>query len=111
VTASGNYTIPGGLRPDWTWMLHMDADYRSSEQANISPTSVFNWTIPSAFILNARVTLTTSQRWSYNLFANNITSATAYSGSEFAQTIPYPYSLRNISRPRTIGIGIRYAFR
>lgn len=111
LTASGNYTIPGGFRPDWTWMLHMDADYRSSEQANISPTSVFNWTIPSAFILNARVTLTTSQRWSYNLFANNITSATAYSGSEFAQTIPYPYSLRNISRPRTIGIGIRYAFR
>jgi iron complex outermembrane recepter protein len=112
VTASGDYTLPAGVlgRTDWTWKVHVDANYRSSEQANISPTSVFNWTIPSAFIANARATLTTSRRWSYDMFVNNITSNTAYSGSEFAQTIPYPYSLRNVARPRTIGVGIRYAF-
>jgi iron complex outermembrane receptor protein len=110
LAASGDYTLPGGLRPDWTWMFHIDGDYRSSEQANISPMSVFNWTIPSAFILNGRVTLATSQRWNYDIFANNITGATAYSGSEFSQQIPYPYSLRNVTRPRTVGLGIRYTF-
>ena len=112
VTVSGDYTLPGGVmgRADWTWKFHLDANYRSSEQANISPSSVFNWTIPSTFLANARATLTTSQQWSYDLFVNNITSDTAYSGSEFAQTIPNPYSLRNVSRPRTIGVGLRYAF-
>ena len=112
VTVSGDYTVPEGVmgRADWTWKFHLDANYRSSEQANISPTSVFNWTIPSAFLANARATLTTSRQWSYDMFVNNITSATAYSGSEFAQTIPNPYSLRNVTRPRTIGIGMRYAF-
>ena len=110
LAASGNYTLPGALRADWIWTFHLDADYRSSEQANISPMSVFNWTIPSAFILNGRVTLATSQRWNYDIFANNITGATAYSGSEFSQQNPYPYSLRNVTRPRTIGLGIRYTF-
>ncbi len=115
LTVSGDYTLPGGVigRADWTWSFHLDANYRSSEQANISPTSVFNWTIPSAFLVNARATLTASRQWSYDIFVNNITSDTAYSGSEFAQTIPntpYPYTLRNVTRPRTFGIGIRYAF-
>jgi outer membrane receptor protein involved in Fe transport len=112
LTVSGDYTLPGGVsgRADGTWTFHLDANYRSSEQANISPTSVFNWTIPSAFLVNARATLTTSRQWSYDIFVNNITSDTAYSGSEFAQTIPNPYSLRNVTRPRTIGVGIRYGF-
>lgn len=112
LTVSGDYTLPGGVigSADWTWTLHLDTNYRSAEQANISPTSVFNWTIPSAFIVNARATLTTSRQWSYDLFVNNVTSDTAYSGSEFAQTIPNPYSLRNVTRPRTFGVRIRYAF-
>lgn len=113
LTVSGNYTVPGGLigPADWKWTFHLDANFHSSEEANIAPSSVFNWTIPSATILNSRVTLTTSPQWRYYLFANNITSNTAFSGSEFAQQIPYPYSLRNVTRPRTVGIGITYSIK
>jgi iron complex outermembrane receptor protein len=112
ITLSGDYTVPEGVlgRNDWVWKFHLDANYRSSEQANISPSSPFNWTIPSAVITNARATLITGRQLSFDAFINNITSNPAYSGSEFVQTIPYPYSLRNVTRPRTIGIGIRYAF-
>jgi outer membrane receptor protein involved in Fe transport len=111
-TVSGDYTLPAvpiGSR-NWTWRLHADGVYRSSEQAALGSTSFYNWTIPSSFVTNARLTAAPTDKTSFYLFINNITSDPAYSGSENVQKIPNIYALRNVSPPRTVGLGVSCRF-
>jgi outer membrane receptor protein involved in Fe transport len=95
---------------DWTLLLHADAAYRSSAAGGIDATSPFFWTVPSSTVTNARASLWVSQHLGFDLFANNISSNTAYSGAANAQTVENPYQLRNVARPRTVGVTMRYKF-
>jgi outer membrane receptor protein involved in Fe transport len=95
---------------DRTLLLHADTAYRSSAPGYIDISNQFYWKVPSSMITNVRASLSLNQHLGFDLFANNITSNTAYSGAAYSQTIPNPYQLRNVARPRTVGITLRYKF-
>lgn len=90
--------------------LHVDASYHSSSDGFITTKSIYSWRMPSAMIMNARVSYAVSDAISLNLFADNITSATAYSGSQNATFEPYIFGQRNVARPRTLGLALRFMF-
>jgi outer membrane receptor protein involved in Fe transport len=93
-----------------TWKFHLDASYRSSESSNINPISIYNFIIPSAFIANAHIALNTSDKMTYSFFVRNITNNPDISGGINDQEFGNPYRLRNVGRPRTVGVGVRYQF-
>jgi iron complex outermembrane receptor protein len=111
-TLGVDYHVPTAflLRNDWTLLLHADAAYRSSAPGNIDPTRIFYWVVPSSTVTNARASLGINDHLTFDLFANNITSNTAYSGSAYVQQFTNPYQLRNVTRPRTVGLTLRYKF-
>jgi iron complex outermembrane recepter protein len=111
-TLGVDYNVAPALlgHSDWTLLLHADAAYRSSAAGGIDPTSPFYWTVPSSAVTNARASLWISGHLGVDLFANNISSNTAYSGAANAQTVEHPYQLRNVARPRTTGVTLRYRF-
>jgi outer membrane receptor protein involved in Fe transport len=90
--------------------LHADAAYRSSAPGNIDDTRVFYWKVPSSLISNARASLGLNEHLGFDLFVNNLTSNTGYSGASYVQTVTNPYQLRNVTRPRTVGLTLRYKF-
>jgi iron complex outermembrane receptor protein len=110
--ASVDYTLPGGSigNGSWKWRFHLDGSYRSSQNSNISPNSLYDFTIPSVFLVNARVSLNTSDKMTYSFFVRNITNNPDISGGINDQRFDNPYRLRDVGVPRTIGVGIRYAF-
>ena len=110
--ASLDYTLPGGAvgNGEWTWNMHLDGSYRSSQNSNINTASYFQFVIPSAFIANARLSLATSKRMSYQLFVRNLTDNADITGGVNDQMFQNPYRLRIVGRPRTFGIGLRYEF-
>lgn len=112
VNASVDYTMPAGSLGDgtWTWKLHLDGSYRSSQNSNINPTSIYQFVIPSVFMANARIWLNATERASYSFFVRNITNNPDISGGINDQEFGNPYRLRNVGTPRTIGLGIRYSF-
>jgi outer membrane receptor protein involved in Fe transport len=107
-----DYTLPGGSigNGSWKWRFHLDGSYRSSQNSNISPNSLYDFTIPSVFLVNARVSLNTSDKMTYSFFVRNITNNPDISGGINDQRFDNPYRLRDVGVPRTIGVGIRYAF-
>jgi len=107
LTLGGNYVLPRAIG---TWTLHADGSYRSWEKTQLYDASIYNWIIPSAVLVNARVTLAPTDKISYDMFVNNVTNNPGYSGTANAQTFPTPYELRDRGRPRTYGFGIRYRF-
>ena len=112
VNASADYTLPARVLGDGnaTWKFHLDGSYRSSQSSNINPTSIYNFIIPSAFLANARVSLNTSDKLTYSFFVRNITNNPDISGGINDQEFDNPYRLRNVGRPRTVGLGVRYQF-
>lgn len=110
--ASADYTVPARSfgNGTWNWRLHIDGSYRSAEDSNINPASIYEFVIPSVFMANARVSLDSKDNISYSLFVRNITNNPDISGGINDQEFNNPYRLRNVGRPRTIGLGIRYQF-
>jgi iron complex outermembrane recepter protein len=111
-TLSVDYDVPPAFLglSDWRLLLHAGAVYRSSAPGNIDPTSLYYWVVPSSAITNARASLSIHEHLGIDLFANNITSNTAYSGASYVQQISHPYQERNVARPRTVGLTISYKF-
>jgi iron complex outermembrane recepter protein len=107
VNLSADYAVPAGSIGNLT--LHFDADYRSSQASNINP-GYYYYVIPSAFLANARVSLDTSSNLNYSFFVRNITNNPDFTGGVNDQEFNNPYRLRNVGRPRTIGLGVRYSF-
>jgi outer membrane receptor protein involved in Fe transport len=107
-----DYTVPVALfgHDSWKLTLHTDGVYRDNATGDIDSTSLFYWTIPSSIIINARATVNFATKLGLDLFVTNITGDHAYSGSANVQQIPNPYALRIVSRPRTIGMTLRYDF-
>lgn len=103
-TVTSSFLGHGG----WPLLLHIDAVYRSWAPGNIDNTSTYYWKVPSCILTNARIALDSGKHFRYELFINNITSNTAYSGASGVQTIPNPYQLFNVTRPRTIGLTLNY---
>ena len=110
--ASIEYTLPAGSlgNGDWSWRFHLDGSYRSAQNSSINPASFFQFVIPSAFLANAQVSLTTSKSLSYQFFVRNITNNADISGGVNDQLFSNPYRLRNVGRPRTIGLGLKFQF-
>jgi iron complex outermembrane receptor protein len=90
--------------------LHVDGAYRSSETANISTTTPFNWTIPASFSGDARATLAPGGPVTYDIFVNNFTDCVCYSGGQNTQAYPNFARDRYVARPRTYGLSLRYNF-
>jgi iron complex outermembrane recepter protein len=111
-TFGADYNVPKALLGNlgWTLLLHADAAYRSSAPGNIDDTRVFYWKVPSSLISNARASLGLNEHLGFDLFVNNLTSNTGYSGASYVQTVTNPYQLRNVTRPRTVGLTLRYKF-
>ena len=103
-----DYDVP--LQSQWTLRLHADGVYRDSAPGAIDDTRVFYWTVPSSIVANARASLDFNQQLGLDLFVTNVSSETAYSGAAYAQTVSHPYQLRNVARPRTVGLTLRYKF-
>lgn len=112
VNASVEYTLPATHLGDggWTWKYRLDGSYRSAQNSNINPQSFYEFTIPSAFIGNARVSLESKAGFSYSAYVQNITNNADVTGGEFGQEFASLYRLRNVGRPRTFGLAIRYSF-
>jgi outer membrane receptor protein involved in Fe transport len=100
-----DYTIPRSALT-----LHADGVYKSSQEGNIDVTSPYYWKIPSSVVANARATYQFSAALSADLFVNNLTDATAYSGGVYTQSAPTLFSGRYVERPRTFGVGVHYRF-
>ena len=107
-----DYTMPASSIGNgaWNWKLHLDGSYRSAQSSNINPTSIYQFVIPSAFISNARISLDSSEKISYSFFVRNLTNNPDISGGIDDQEFNNPYRLRNVGRPRTVGLGVRYQF-
>jgi outer membrane receptor protein involved in Fe transport len=90
--------------------LYADAAYKSDSPGTIDPTSVFYLTLPSSFIANAGVTYNPRANWAVDLFVNNLTNETAYSGAFGPQAIPWVFAGRDVLRPRTFGMRLHYQF-
>ena len=108
ITVGADYSIP--LAGASALALHADASYKSSAAGTIDRSSVFYWTIPSSVIANARLTYDTGGALSADIFVNNLTNDTAYSGATGPQTVATTFSGRYVTRPRTYGVGIHYRF-
>jgi outer membrane receptor protein involved in Fe transport len=108
VNASTDYWLPAGALGKLT--LHLDGSYRSAQNSNINPESIYYFVIPSAFVANARLSLDAPGNITYSFFVRNITNNPEISGGINDQEFANPYRLRDVGRPRTIGLGIRYAF-
>lgn len=107
VTAGIDHVLPlsfGALT------FHIDGVYRSSQEAYIAQASPYNWTIPSSFLGNARVTFAPHGPLEYTGFIYNFTDNPGYSGGQYVQNVVNYARYRNVTRPRTYGIGIRYRF-
>ena len=61
-------------------------------------------------LVNARISLEASTKLTYAFFVCNITNNPDITGGIDDQKFNNPYRLRNVGRPRTVGIGIRYSF-
>jgi hypothetical protein len=88
----------------------VDGSYRSGQASTISPASIYNFSIPSAVLVNARISLESSAKLTYAFFVRNITNNPDITGGIDDQQFDNPYRLRNVGRPRTVGVGIRYSF-
>ena len=47
---------------------------------------------------------------SYQAYINNFTSNVGYSGGSYVQALPNYARFRNVARPRTYGLQLRYRF-
>jgi len=105
--AAADYSLSGdpGL-----WRFHLDGSYRSGQASTINPTSIYNFSIPSAVLVNARISLEASSKLTYAFFVRNLTNNPDITGGIDDQMFENPYRLRNVGRPRTVGLGIRYSF-
>jgi iron complex outermembrane recepter protein len=113
-SASIDQTVPlaalGAHSSNSVLTLHLDGAYRSWSSGYIQPTSAYNWRIPGSFMGNARATADTGGPMAYDLFVTNFTDSAGYSGGQYAQAFPNYARFRNVARPRTYGIGLRYRF-
>jgi outer membrane receptor protein involved in Fe transport len=90
--------------------LHIDGTYRSSQSGFIAQESGYNWTIPSYFMGNARITVAPHGPLEYSAFIYNFTNNPGFSGGQYVQDIVNYARYRNVARPRTYGISLRYRF-
>jgi outer membrane receptor protein involved in Fe transport len=90
--------------------LHAGATYRSSQAGYIDTAAPYYWTIPAAFVANARIAYAFNRTITADLFVNNLTNDAAYSGGNYTQTVPTLFSGRYIARPRTYWVGVHYQF-
>ena len=119
VNVALDYRLPlahGGSAP-WALNFHADAVYRDSATSVIDNTSRSYWEIPSSTMINASVALATGPAWTYNLFVNNLSNETAYSGGRGTAQDPVTFlplpnftQTRVVARPRTIGLRVGYKF-
>ena len=107
VTGAIDHTLPLSVG---RLTFHVDGVYRSSQSAYIAQGSPYNWIIPSSFIGNARVTFAPHGPLEFSGFVYNFTNNPGYSGGQYVQDVVNYARYRNVTRPRTYGIGIRYRF-
>ena len=119
LTAALDYLLPldGAAGTGWSVTFHADGAYRGNSGSVIDPTSRSYWVIPSSTILNASVALAAGPAWSYDLFVNNLSNTPGYSGGRGTsqdpatlQPLPNFTATRVVTRPRTIGLRLRYRF-
>jgi iron complex outermembrane receptor protein len=107
-TAGVDQTVP--LRDLGSVTLHVDGAYRSSSTGDISPSSPYYWIIPSSFIGNLRASWDATDKVSYQAYINNFTGNVGYTGGSYVQTFANYSRYRNVARPRTYGLQLRYRF-
>jgi iron complex outermembrane receptor protein len=101
-----NYNIPVGSA---AVQLHADVAYRDNAPAYIDPTNAHYWVIPSYILVNSRITYDSGEKWTADLFVNNLTNQTVYTGAiGYLQTQPNLFQERYVGRPRTYGLGFHY---
>ncbi|MBS0366323.1 MAG: TonB-dependent receptor [Proteobacteria bacterium] len=119
LTAAVDYKVPltSGPANNWFVALHADAAYRDESGSVIDPTSRSYWVIPSSTLVNASLSLLRGSAWRYELFANNLTDAAGYTGGRGTaqdpatlRPLPNLTATRAVTRPRTIGLRIRFDF-
>ena len=119
LTAGADYLLPltGVAAAGWALNFHADGSYRGKSGSVMDPTSRSYWVVPSSTILNASVAVSAGSGWNFDLFVNNVTNAAGYSGGRGTaqdpatlQPLPNFTATRVVTRPRTIGLRLRYKF-
>jgi outer membrane receptor for Fe3+-dicitrate len=121
VAADYKVSLPAMGHADAFVNFHADSAYHGSSPGTVNHAATLSdgtpnkqallfWEVPASVVTNARITLDGGSGWSAEMFINNVTSATAYSGASLTQELPTVYSTRNVTRPRTVGIDMRYRF-
>jgi iron complex outermembrane receptor protein len=90
--------------------LHIDGAYRGAAGSDISTTSTAYWVIPSSIIGNFRAAFDAKNNIGYEFYVNNFTNNVGYTGGSYVQTFENYARFRNVSRPRTYGLKLRYSF-
>ena len=118
-TVALDYLLPLELATSMGWSVnfHADAAYRGESGSVIDPTSRSYWMIPSSTMVNASVALAAGSAWTYDLFVNNLSNTPGYSGGRGTAQDPATLqalanftATRVVTRPRTIGLRLRYRF-
>ena len=118
LTAAVDYALPlpGRGSGGWSLNFHADGSYRGESASVIDSTSRSYWVIPSSTLVNASVALST-RSWAYDLFVNNLGNEAGYSGGRGTaqdpttlEPLPNFLATRVVTRPRTVGLRIRYSF-
>jgi outer membrane receptor protein involved in Fe transport len=65
--------------------------------------------MPRTIVANGRITYFSGKRWAADLFVNNLTNETVYTGA-FGSLLNQPnlFTERYVGRPRTYGLGLQY---
>jgi outer membrane receptor protein involved in Fe transport len=117
LTAAIDYLLPLAGAGEWSLNFHVDGSYRGESGSVIDSTSRSYWVIPSSTIVNGSISLAAGPSWGYDLFVNNVTDEPGYSGGRGTaqdpktfQPLPNLTATRVVTRPRRIGLRLRYRF-
>jgi iron complex outermembrane receptor protein len=108
LTAGVDQTVP--LPAFGSVTLHADGAYRSASTGDIASSSPYYWVIPSSIIANFRASWDATDKISYQAYINNFTGNVGYTGGSYVQAFPNYARFRNVARPRTYGLQLRYKF-
>jgi iron complex outermembrane receptor protein len=110
VTAAADYRLPIGAT-NWSATWHLDGIYRTSAPGSIPGVYVSGWNMPSAKMIDAVIGLDNGRQWSIDMFGTNLTSDPNFTGAVGVQGSPAnTLNYRDVTRPRTLGVSLKYRF-
>lgn len=107
INAAMDYSRP--LSGDWSFIARADVAYRSDFWTE-TPHSIDAAILPGYTLLDLRAGADLGSTWRLEAYVDNVTNSQGISGFTYTKAfLPHNYAYF-VSRPRTVGINVNYAF-